>query len=116
MSQAARFSGDLAIDGALSASAGITGQNRSGINADTSQSYELPLTDFRVWDDFAISLPDTASTSGLIVPSIRYDANVADTIFFVSDRDYRVVGITGRPEVAGTGGACTATIKKAASA
>lgn len=116
MSQAARFSGDVAIDGALSASSGISGQNRSGINADTSQSYELPLTDFRVWDDFARVLPDTASTSGLVIASIRYDANIADTIFWIANAPYRVVGIVGRAEVQGSGGACTAVIKKAASA
>jgi hypothetical protein len=115
MSQAARFSGDVAIDGSLSASSGITGQNRSGINADTSQSYELPLTDFRVWDDFSIVLPDTASTSGLVVASFPYEPTVLDSTFFVANRDYRVVGITGRVEVIGTGGACTAVIKKATS-
>src|SRR5437667_2427391 len=116
MAQAGRLSGDFAIDGNLSISGTISGQSRAGLTADTTQSYDLPLTDFRFWDDFSIALPDTPSTSALIVPSIRYDATVADTIFFVSDRDYRVVGITGRPEVAGTGGACTAIIKKAASA
>jgi len=114
--QAARFSGDVAVDGAISASAGITGQNRSGINADTSQSYELPLTDFRVWDDFMVALPDTASTSGLCVASFPYEPTVLDSSFFVANRPYRVVGITARVEVAGTGGACTAVIKKAPSA
>jgi hypothetical protein len=116
MSQAARFSGDVAVDGAISASGGITGQNRSGINADTSQSYELPLPDFRIWDDFANKLTDTDTKSGLVVAQLRYDASIADTVFFIANRDYRVAGITGRVEVQGSGGACTAVVKKAASA
>jgi hypothetical protein len=123
MSIVSRITGDVNIAGALTVSSGITvtqgtinGQTRSGLSADTSQSYELPLTDWRLWDDYAVHLSDTASTSGLVVASLRYDATIADTVFFVTNREYRVAGITGRVEVAGTGGACTGIIKKAASA
>src|SRR5882724_7492496 len=115
MPQAARFSGDVAVDGAISASAGITGQNRSGINADTSQSYMIPFSEWRIWDEYERGLPDTGTKSGLVVASFPYEPTVLDSTFFVANRDYRVAGITARVEVIGTGGACTAVIKKVTS-
>lgn len=116
MAQAGRISGDLAIDGGLSVSGTISGQGRAGLTADTGQSYELPLTDFRIWDDFATPLSDPASASSLLVVNFPYEPTVLDSTFFVAGRPWRVVGIIARVEVAGTGGACTATIKKVASA
>jgi hypothetical protein len=110
------IAGNQQTSGNLTVLGIITGQRRSALTADTSQSYMLPLQNFRIWDEFDRPLPDTSATSGLVVAQLRYDATIADTVFFVANRDYRVVGITGRVEVAGTGGACTAVIKKAASA
>jgi hypothetical protein len=53
---------------------------------------------------------------GFIPVSIEYLAASVDKVAFVADRQYRVKGIRGRVEVAGTdGGAVTAVIKKAAS-
>lgn len=63
MSNVATLIGDQRIIGALDVSGGITGQNRSGITSDTSQSYELPTTDFRLWDAFQTLLTTAASTA-----------------------------------------------------
>lgn len=58
----------------------------------------------------------TVSGSGFIPASIYYNASTADTSFFVADRVYAVKAIRGRVDVAGTGGACTAVIRKVPSA
>ncbi len=50
-----------------------------------------------------------------IVATFWYTAAVTDATFFISDRSLTVVSIQGRVDVAGTGGACTAQIRKAAS-
>lgn len=56
------------------------------------------------------------ATEGLIEATLRWDANIADTVFFVASRQYIVKKITARVEVAGTdAGAVTAVVKKAAS-
>ena len=53
---------------------------------------------------------------GFVPINIAYDASSVDRVVFVATRAYTVVGITGRPTVAGTdGSAVTAVIKKAAS-
>ena len=57
-----------------------------------------------------------AGDGGFIPASLAYTATIADTSFFVADRTYVVKAIRGRVDVAGTGGACTAVIRKAPSA
>jgi hypothetical protein len=52
---------------------------------------------------------------GWITASINYNVPAADASFFVSDRAYVVKGIRGVNDVIGTGGACTAVIRKVAS-
>lgn len=116
MATVQRITGDAVITGSLTVSGSITGQARSGIDTDSSQNYELPFQTFRVWDEFARPLPDLAATSAFVVAHYAWDPTVADATFFTSNRDYRVLGITARVEVAGTdGSAVTGAIRKAAS-
>ena len=49
---------------------------------------------------------------GFITAGLQYLAATVDCTFFVADRPYIVKAIRGRVDVAGTGGACTATIRK----
>lgn len=56
-----------------------------------------------------------AGDGGFIPVSLPYTASIADTGFFVADRTYIVKAIRGRVDVAGTGGACTAVIRKVSS-
>lgn len=49
---------------------------------------------------------------GFLAVGINYVAATVDCTFFVADRPYIVKAIRGRVDVAGTGGACTATIRK----
>lgn len=49
---------------------------------------------------------------GWLTASIYYNVPAADTSFFVADRAYVVKGIRGVNDVIGTGGACTAVIRK----
>lgn len=58
------------------------------------------------------STRNPTATGGFITASINYNVPAADATFFVADRAYVVKGIRGVPDVAGTGGACTATIRK----
>lgn len=53
-----------------------------------------------------------AGDGGFIPVSTSYNVPAADFPFFVADRPYVVKAIRGRVEVAGTGGACTAVIRK----
>lgn len=54
--------------------------------------------------------------AGFINVNIEYNASSVDKVSFVANRAYRVKGIRGRVEVAGTdGSAVTAAIKKVAS-
>ena len=53
----------------------------------------------------------TANT-GWMAASFNYNVPAADVSFFVADRAYVVKGIRGVTDVAGTGGACTAVIRK----
>lgn len=55
---------------------------------------------------------DGTATSGFVPVSFTYNVPAADLSFFVADRPYRVVGVRGAVDVAGTGGACTAQIRK----
>lgn len=87
-------------------------------------SHPIDLLDLRVWDEVTRVLPNAGTITSpstnegdIIAVSFAYDPNVADSTFFVAQRAYRVLGIVGRVEVAGTdGGAVTAEIRKAASA
>lgn len=54
----------------------------------------------------------TGGDGGFIPASFNYTAAVTDACFFVADRPYVVKAIRGRVDVAGTGGACTAVIRK----
>lgn len=61
---------------------------------------------------------DNGTNTGLEIPvSVQWNAvNLLVTqAFFTATRRYKVVGIGGRPVVAGVGGACTFVIRKAAS-
>lgn len=50
-----------------------------------------------------------------VAAELNYTASTTDCTFFVADRPYVVKSIRGRVDVAGTGGACTAQIRKTAS-
>jgi len=102
-------------DASVSAAAAIA---RSKLAQRVLGRRSIPLTEWRVWDALATPLPsDGVVESGVETASMVYTPATLDTPFFVAaGRAYRVVGITGRVEVAGTGGAATAVVKKAASA
>ena len=83
----------------------------------TNARFQIDLADMRVWDAMASLLPsDGLLESATFAAHFAYDPNLLDTPFFTAGRAYRVVGITGRVEALGTGGAATGVIKKAASA
>src|SRR3954471_4498982 len=54
----------------------------------------------------------TGGNGGFIPASFLYTAAVTDATFFVADRPYVVKAVRGRVDVAGSGGACTAIIRK----
>lgn len=58
------------------------------------------------------TLTTTASSEGFVPVSVNYNVPAADTSFFQADRVYVVKAIRGTPDVAGTGGACTAVVRK----
>lgn len=63
--------------------------------------------------DGSLGVDGAATGDGGFIPaSIAYVAGTTDTSFFVADRPYTVKAIRGCPDVAGTGGACTAVIRK----
>lgn len=63
--------------------------------------------------DGSLGIEGTANgDGGFVTAGINYIATTVDSTFFVADRPYVVKGIRGRVDVAGTGGACTATIRK----
>jgi len=68
--------------------------------------------------DSSLGLVGNASTGGegFVPVTINYVAATPDCTFFVADRAYVVKAIRGRVDVAGTGGACTAVIRKTPSA
>lgn len=53
-----------------------------------------------------------AGEGNFLGASLAYTASTADTSFFIADRALVVKAIRGRVDVAGTGGACTAVIRK----
>lgn len=105
-----RVNGDLVVDGAMPA------YSRAQLLQDNNLKFPIPPHAFRIWDEFARALPDLSAGSAIVVASGAWDPNLADVSFFVANRDYRVIGITARIEVAGTdGSAVTGAVKKAAS-
>ena len=53
---------------------------------------------------------------GFLPVTLTYTATTVDCTLFTADRSYVVKAIRGRVDVAGTGGACTAVIRKVPSA
>jgi hypothetical protein len=70
--------------------------------------------DIRQAPDSSLELVGNASTGGpgWLPVTINYVATTPDCTFFVADRAYVVKAIRSRVDVAGTGGACTAQIRK----
>lgn len=63
--------------------------------------------------DGSLGLEGSANGDGGFIPvSMQYLAATVDSAFFVADRPYIVKAVRGRVDVAGTGGACTAVIRK----
>jgi len=63
--------------------------------------------------DSSLGIEGTASGEGGFIPvTLSYIATTVDCTLFTADRPYVVKAIRGRVDVAGTGGACTATIRK----
>lgn len=58
------------------------------------------------------STRNPTANAGFIAASINYNVPAADASFFVADRAYVVKGIRGVNDVIGTGGACTAVVRK----
>ncbi|MFV3416133.1 hypothetical protein ACNFH8_28105 [Pseudomonas sp. NY15436] len=66
--------------------------------------------------DGALGIEGVNGGDGGFVPvTLNYTASTVDCTMFVADRAYTVKAIRGRVDVAGTGGACTAVIRKAPS-
>lgn len=108
----ARFRQNVQFDGL------ITGMTRAKIQQEALVSYPIKMADWRIFDDISILLPPYAATGGRFAVTIPWSASdiASDRCNFIAGRDWKVVGITGRVEVAGTGGACTLVVKKVASA
>ena len=71
------------------------------------------MPNIRQNDDGSLGIEGSTNGGGGFIPaSFLYTAAVTDATFFVADRPYVVRAIRGRVDVAGTGGACTATIRK----
>lgn len=63
--------------------------------------------------DGSLGIDGAATGDGGFIPvSMQYLAATVDSAFFVADRPYIVKAVRGRVDVAGTGGACTAVIRK----
>lgn len=66
--------------------------------------------------DSSLGIEGSAGGDGGFLPIVlNYTASTVDCTLFTADRPYVVKAIRGRVDVAGTGGACTAVIRKAAS-
>ena len=63
--------------------------------------------------DSSLGIEGAANGEGGFIPvTLSYIATTVDCTLFTADRPYVVKAIRGRVDVAGTGGACTATIRK----
>ena len=58
------------------------------------------------------STRNPTANAGWMAVAINYNVPAADATFFVADRAYVVKGIRGVNDVIGTGGACTAVVRK----
>lgn len=66
--------------------------------------------------DSSLGIEGAAGGNGGFLPvTLNYTASIVDCTLFTADRPYVVAAVRGRVDVAGTGGACTAVIRKAAS-
>lgn len=66
--------------------------------------------------DSSLGIEGAAGGDGGFIPvTLPYTATIVDCTLFTADRPYVVKAIRGRVDVAGTGGACTAVIRKVAS-
>jgi hypothetical protein len=66
--------------------------------------------------DSSLGIEGSAGGDGGFIPvTLPYTATIVDCTLFTADRPYVVKAIRGRVDVAGTGGACTAVIRKVAS-
>lgn len=64
-------------------------------------------------DDTSLGIEGAiAGADGFLPVQIAYVASTADTTFFTAYRPMTVAAIIGRVDVQGTGGACTAQIRK----
>jgi hypothetical protein len=108
------FNEDVTVRAALTVSGQFTGADRTSLETETGIAFPIPLTSFRIWDDFGEPLK--SPTQHDFAVSFAWNSSSADASFFTASREYRVVGIRARIEVAGTdGSAVTATLRKAAS-
>lgn len=63
--------------------------------------------------DSSMGMEGAGGGDGGFVPvTMTYTATITDCTIFTADRSYVVKAIRGRVDVAGTGGACTAQIRK----
>lgn len=63
--------------------------------------------------DGSLGIEGSALGDGGFVPvTLNYTATIVDCTVFTADRPYVVKAIRGRVDVAGSGGACTAVIRK----
>lgn len=63
--------------------------------------------------DSSMGIEGSSGGDGGFLPiTLNYTASTVDCTLFTADRPYVVKAIRGRVDVAGTGGACTATIRK----
>jgi hypothetical protein len=71
------------------------------------------MPQFKQLPDGSVGFEGRDGGDGGFVPvTLNYTASTVDCTMFVADRAYVVKGIRGRVDVAGTGGACTAQIRK----
>lgn len=113
------FTGGMSVPSNSVTDASIVGNagiDQAKLAVRTSQRVPILPDQWLVWDAASMQLPSDGTTEAAVeTASFFYEPTVLDSCFFVAVRAYRVVGITGCVEVAGTGGACTAVIRKAPS-
>lgn len=79
--------GNLQYTGSL-----LPGVARSGLTQDTSQSYQLPWVDFRVWDAVQTNLPGTAASDDLALIGGTFGTGVPS----IQTGDLKAAGSTSR--------------------